>query len=71
MSGLSLLVNNMLYPGTFLTDNCSNSNVEVVDNSSYHVSWYVPDLPSYIAFQICQGLGIVVIDPFLQVPPEK
>ena len=41
-----LIVNNMFYPGTFLTDNCCNSNVEIVNNSSCHVSWYVPDLSS-------------------------
>ena len=69
--GLSLIVNNMFYPGTSLTDNCCNSNVEIVDNSSYHVSWYAPNLPSYVVLQICQGLRIVVIDPFLEVPPEE
>ena len=71
ISSLSLIVNNMFYPGASLTDNCCNSNVETVDNSSYHVSWYPPDLRSYVVLQICQGLGIVVIDPFLEVPPEE
>ena len=60
----------MSYPGTSLTDNCGNLNIKIVDNSSYHVSWYVRDLPSYIVFQICQGLRIVVMDPFLEVPPR-
>ena len=60
----------MFYPDT-LTDSCCNSNVEIVDNSSYHVSWHAPGLPSYVVFQICQSLGIVVIDPFLEVPPEE
>ena len=61
----------MFYPGTSLTDNCCNSKVEIVNNLSYHVSWYGPYLPSYIVLQICQGLGIVVIDLFLEVPPEE
>ena len=61
----------MFYPGTSLTDNCSNSNVEIVDNSSYHVSWYAPDLPSYVVLQIYQDLWIVVIDSFLEVPLEE
>ena len=60
----------MSYPGTSLTDNCGNLNIKIVDNSSYHVSWYVCDLPSYIVLQICQGLRIVVMDPFLEVPPR-
>ena len=61
----------MFYSGTSLTDNCCNSNVEIVDDLSYHVSWYAPDLPSYFVLQICQDLGIIVIDPFLEVPPEE
>ena len=71
VSGLSIIVNNMFYPGTSLMDNCCNSNVEIVNNTSYHVSWYAPDLPSYVVLQIYQGLGIVAIDPFLEVPPEE
>ena len=70
MHSMSWIVNNMFYPGT-LKNNCCNSNVEIVDNLSYHVSWYVPDLPSYVVLQICWGLGIVVIDPFLEVPQEE
>ena len=54
-----------------MTDNCCNSNVEIVDNSSYHVSWYTPNLPSYVVLQISQGVGIAAIDPFLDVSPEE
>ena len=61
----------MFYPGASLTDNCCNLNVEIVHNLSCHISWYVPDIPSYIVLQICQGLGIIVIDPFLEVPLEE
>ena len=61
----------MFYPGTSFKDNCCNSNVEIFDNSSLHVNWYTPDLPSYVVLQICQGLAIVFIDPFLEVPPEE
>ena len=61
----------MFYPGTPLTDDCCNSNVEVVDNLSYYVRWYAPDVPSYVVLQICQGLGIGAIDPFFEVPPEE
>ena len=70
ISRLFLIVNNMFYPGTSLTDNCYNSNVEIVDNLSYDVSWYVPDLSSYVILWICQGQEIVIIDPFLEVPPS-
>ena len=58
----------MFYPSTSLSLNCCNPNVEIVNNSSYHVSWYAP---SYLVPQTCQGLGIVVIGPFLEVPPEE
>ena len=58
----------MFYPSTSLSLNCCNPNVEIVNNSSYHVSWYAP---SYLVPQTCQGLGIVVIGPFLKVPPEE
>ena len=61
----------MFYPVASLTDNCCNSNVEIVDNSSYHVIWYPPHLRSDVVLQICQGLGIVVIDPFLEAPPKE
>ena len=52
-------------------DNCYKLNIEIVNNSSYHVSWYASDLPSYGVLQICQGLEVVVIDPFFEVPPEE
>ena len=61
----------MFYPAASLTDNCCNLNVEIVHNLSRHISWYVPDIPSYIVLQICQGLGIIVTDPFLEVPLEE
>ena len=61
----------MLYPGTSLTDNCCNSTVEIDNNLSYHVSWYEPDLGSDVVLQIWQSLGIVVIDPFLEVSAEE
>ena len=61
----------MFYPDTSFKDNCCNSNVEIFDNLSLHVSWDTPDLPSYVVLQICQGLVIVFIDSFLEVPPEE
>ena len=68
---MSLIVSNMYYPGTSLKDNCCNSNIETADNLSHHVSWYASDLPSYVVLQICPGLGIIVIDPFLEVLPQE
>ena len=40
--------------------------VQLVDNSSYHVRWNAP-----VVLQICQGLRIGFIDPFLEVPREE
>jgi len=61
----------MFYSGTFLENNYSSMNVEIVNNSSNHVGRYVSGLPFYVALQICQSLCIVAIDPFLEVPQEE
>ena len=71
LSGLSLIVNNMFYSSTSLTDTCCNSNVQFVDNSSYHVSWYAPDLPSYVVLQICHDLGLLSSILSLRYPQRK
>jgi len=65
------IVDNMFRSGTFLAINCSNTNVEIVNDSSNHVGRYASDLPFYVVLQIRQSLGIVVVDSFLEVSPEK
>jgi len=67
----ALMVDNMFYSRTFLVNNCSNTNVEIVNGSSNHIGRCASDLPFYVVLQICQSLGIVVKDPFLEVPPGK
>ena len=61
----------MFYSSTSLTDTCCNSNVQFVDNSSYHVSWYAPDLPSYVVLQICHDLGLLSQILSLRYPQRK
>ena len=71
MSGLFSIVDDMLYPGTSLTNGCSNTSIEIVNNPSNHVSWYPPDLPCDVVLQSWQGLGIVLINPLFQTSPEN
>jgi len=62
----SLIVHNMFYSGTFLANNCSNTNVEIINNSSNHVGGYASDFPFSARVR-----GIVVVDPFFEATPEK
>jgi len=57
----------MFYPGAFLA-NCSNTNVEIINDSSNHIGMHTSNLPFYVVLQIFQSLGIVVVDPFVELP---
>lgn len=61
----------MFYAGASLTNNCCNTYVEIFDDWSNNFSWYTLDFPSYTVLQCCQGLGIIVVDLFLEVPQEN
>ena len=70
-SGLFQKIDSMFYPCTFFKNKCHNTNVEIFCDLYNHDRWYVPNFPSYVVLQSCQSLGIVVIDPFIEAPPEK